>query len=215
MGLRGALDRITVASTERNDDWQACGTDGVEYKFVAMAKPLHGDLQPPQTIRVERIDSGLIKDDFGTEVEHARKSLLELGEIFGVGSTVGKFNIEFAALLAKWEVLAAVHGESEDIRIFFENLSSAITLVNIKVNNGETVKGRSRGIGHELPSMAEGLDGDGDIVEDAITGAFCAERVMRASGESSPESVLKGDAGCGESSTDTGESALDELFGPG
>ena len=63
--------------------------------------------------------------------------------------------------------------------------------------------------------MAEERDGDGDVVEDAVAGAFCAEGVVRASGESSPESVLKGDAGCGESSTDTGESALHKLFGPG
>ena len=140
VGFSGALDGITVASAESDDDWPTCGTDRVEYQLVATTKSLHGELQPSETIRVERIDSGLIEDDFGMEVEHARKSLLEPGEIFGVGSTVRKFDIELAALLAEWEVLAAVHGESEDVIIVFKDLSGAVSLVDIEVDDGETVK---------------------------------------------------------------------------
>jgi hypothetical protein len=48
-------------------------------------------------------------------------------------------NVESAALFAEWKIIRAVDGEGEHAWIALENAGGAVTLMNIQVDDGDTV----------------------------------------------------------------------------
>ena len=96
-------------------------------------------------------------------------------EISLVLDAIGQADIERALLFAKREVALAMNGESEDAGVATEDVSGAVSLMNVEIDDGGAA---------DASGVAEELDGDSDIVKDAEAGAFAAKSVMCAAAQS-------------------------------
>ena len=162
--------------------------------------------KPPQNIRGQRINAGLIEDDIGLERECSRQNVIELAKIFGVFNAIRQWNIQPAAFLAKRKIALAVDGKGEDIRIILKDFSGAVTLMNIKVNDGRPM---------DEFALSKKVDGNGNVIEHAEAGAFRTKSMMRSSTQRGAPAVLQRVKRSADGSTNRGESPLYQGLGPG
>jgi hypothetical protein len=78
-----------------------------------------------------------------------------------------------ALLFAEGEVVLAVQGEGQYLRVVGEDLGGAVALVDVEVDDGETV---------EVGCLAEVGDGDSDIVKDAVALATIGMSMVSSTG---------------------------------
>ena len=79
--------------------------------------------------------------------------------------------------------MKAVHREREHIGIVFEEMSGAVSLVNIQIDHGSSLQAA---MGAKL------MDCNRDIIEDAEPCAFITKSMMRPPGESTAEASSQG-----------------------
>lgn len=159
MSLDGSLDGIAVAASQGYGDGTAEMQYGCEDHLVAAAESVHCDRQPAEPVALEGIDAGLVEDKVWAEVENRRQGALKPAQVFDVGRTVVQFDVQLAALLPEGKVLTPVHGKSEHVAVVLKDLSGAVTLMNVEIDDREA---------GSLPFGAKHFDGDCDVVEDAI-----------------------------------------------
>jgi len=147
----------------------------------------------------------LIENDLRLERKNPVKRGAKFGKVRVIGGAVFKFDVESASLLAERKILASVERQSEHLRIIFEYLRGAISLVHVAVDDGDAL---------DVAVVAKPQSGDGNVIEDAETASLAAESVMRASGKIASETTVERILRSAESSADAGERAPYQAFGP-
>lgn len=206
MGLGALFDGAGVASAEGEHQRELMAAGKVEDLAVSLQQAFVSHGEAAESIGLQGIDAGLIEDDVGPKSMNLGQHFIEVAQVCIISGKVGQMEIEGALLLAEREVAAPVHRQREDIRIVTEDFRGAIALMNVEINDGRAL---NHSIGPQL------LDGDGNVIEDAESGALGAHRVMRAAAESGAESAGQRFVGGADRSAHGRERTLHQLRGPG
>jgi hypothetical protein len=205
VGLGGEDDGVGVAAADGDDEGDGQIAGGAHDHAVALFETSGSETEAAEAIGGERVDAGLVEDEVWVEIRHLWEKGGEGAEVFVVGDAGVEFDVDGTLLLAQREVGFAVNRDGEDGRVVAEDVSGAVALVDVEIEDGDA--------GNFV--LLQAARGDRDVVEDAEAGAFGGEGVVGASGESAAPSGGLGFASSGERCANRGEGARDQCFRPG
>ena len=134
------------------------------------------------------------KNQVGGKVEKSRREGgFELLKVVGSFDVTGEFDVEGTGGFDGRVVFSDVNRVGEDTAIGRKDGVGAVALMGISIEDEDAELG-ARDV--------QIADGDGDVVEDAVTLAVVGERVMRAAGEIAGEAIGESGVGRGESARD-------------
>src|SRR5215467_2447503 len=163
MGMRAEFNRPGIAAARSKNKGRTEAACGPEDHAVALDKSLGRECKPAKRIGGQRIDARLIEDNVRPRTECRGKNFIQTMKIFLIFHAIGQGHIKAALLFAEGEVAFTVQGEREDIRIVFENLRRAVTLVDIQIDHSSAT---------DEPPPSQKLNGHSNVIEYAKAGAF-------------------------------------------
>src|SRR5580704_18487135 len=139
VGLGGEDDGVGVAAADGDDEGDGQIAGGAHDHAVALFETSGSETEAAEAIGGERVDACLVEDEVWVEIRHLWKNGGEGAEVFVVGDAGVEFYVDGALLLAQREVGFAVNRDGEDGRVVAENVSGAVALVDIEIEDGDAV----------------------------------------------------------------------------
>lgn len=145
----------------------------IENALVASPQSSAGEGKLTEGVFFQRIDASLVKQEVKLLDRELGEGPVEAGEVVGIAGVVGQMDIEVALFFAEREVAFGVDGASEGAWIVGEHGGSAVALMDIEIENEHV---------SNAWSLERRKSTDGEIVEDAVSGAKVAVGVVSAAG---------------------------------
>src|SRR5262245_44335160 len=102
------LDRVRIPAAQRNHHRNLLLLNHFEDHSVAPLDAAQGQSQAAQPVAVQNVDTRLVKDHIRPEFGDLRQDRAERYQIFVVPDAVPQLDVDAAALLAEWKVVAGV-----------------------------------------------------------------------------------------------------------